>query len=307
MSNPPPVIDYEGSRYSTEFWNSAREYEDRAERIAIRALLPPRGGRLIDIGAGAGRLGDLYLGYDEVILMDYARSTIVEARDHWGQDLRFKFVAADLYALPFVDGVFDSVVMIRVIHHIVDVLRALNNIRAVLKPDGVFVFEFANKRNLKAIARYLLRKQTWSPFDRKPIEFAQLNFDFHPAWMRQQLRLAGFSVRQTRAVSTFRTGALKRLVGAKRLAAIDGVVQRPLAPVAVSPSMFALCFPTPLALPLLSRAVPAQERGAGGEAVFACPTCRTPLPAQPSNDELCCVNGHRWSTREGIYDFKTPA
>src|SRR5512135_996727 len=169
MSNPPPVIDYEGSKYSTEFWTGAREYEDRAERIAIQAMLPPRGGRLIDIGAGAGRLGDLYLGYDEIILMDYARSTIVEARDRWGHDPRFKFVAADLYALPFVDGVFDSVMMIRVIHHIVDVPRALNNIRAVLKPGSAFVFEFANKRNLKAMARYIARRQQWSPFDEKPI------------------------------------------------------------------------------------------------------------------------------------------
>ena len=145
--------------------------------------------------------------------MDYARSTIVEARDRWGHDPRFKFVAADLYALPFVDGVFDSVVMIRVIHHIVDVPRALNNIRAALKPGGVFVFEFANKRNLKSIARYLLRKQKWSPFDRQPIEFVELNFDFHPTWMKQQLSAAGFSIQQTRAVSTFRVSALKRLFG----------------------------------------------------------------------------------------------
>ena len=295
MSKSPPVIDYEGSKYSTEFWNPVREYEDRAERIAIHALLPPRGGRMIDIGAGAGRLGDLYLGYDEVILMDYARSTIVEARDRWGHDPRFKFVAADLYALPFVDGVFDSVVLIRVIHHIVDVPRALNNIRAALKSRGVFVFEFANKRNLKSIARYLLRKQKWSPFDEKPIEFVELNFDFHPAWMRQQLLAAGFSVQQMRAVSTFRLGALKRLFGAQRLAAIDGAVQRPLAPLAVAPSMFTLCSPSPDAI---------QARGRGGE-VFACPTCRAPLPIQPSADELRCANGHRWSTREGIYDFKT--
>src|SRR5512143_327765 len=233
MSQSRPVIDYEGAKYSTEFWNPAREHEDRAERLAIRAMLPPRGGRLIDIGAGAGRLGDLYLGYDEVILMDYARSTVVEARNRWGHDPRFKFVAADLYALPFVDGVFDSVVMIRVIHHIVDVPRALNNIRAVLKPGGVFVFEFANKRNLKAIARYFLRKQKWSPFDQQPVEFAELNFDFHPAWMKRQLRAADLIVRQTRAVSTFRVSALKRLFGAQRLAAIDGALQRPLAPAAV--------------------------------------------------------------------------
>ena len=186
MREAPRVIDYEGSTYSTAFWTGARAYEDRAERIAIHAMLPPRGGRLIDIGAGAGRLGDLYLGYDEVILMDYARSTIIEARDRWGHDPRFKFVAADLYTLPFVDAAFDSVVMIRVIHHIVDVPRALRNIRAALKPSGLFVFEFANKRNLKAIARYALRKQSWSPFEQKPIEFVELNFDFHPDWMKQQ-------------------------------------------------------------------------------------------------------------------------
>lgn len=298
MSEAPRVIDYEGSKYSTEFWSPAREYEDRAERIAIRAMLPPQGGRLIDIGAGAGRTGDLYLGYDEVILMDYARSTIVEARDRWGHDPRFKFVAADLYTLPFVEAAFDSVVMIRVIHHIVDVPRALRNIHLILRPTGMFVFEFANKRNLKAMARYAARRQPWSPFDQKPIEFAELNFDFHPGWMKQQLRQADFDIRQARSVSTFRVGALKRWLGARRLASIDGALQRPLAPLAVSPSMFVLCSPSPD----VSRP---QEKGLGGE-VFACPTCRVPLPGQPMNDELRCANGHRWSTREGIYDFKTP-
>jgi len=239
-------------------------------------------------------------------LMDYARSTIVEARDRWGADPRFRFVAADLYALPFVDGAFDSVVMIRVVHHIVAVPRALQNIRAVLKPGGVFVFEFANKRNLKAIARYIVRKQKWSPFDHEPVEFVELNFDFHPGWMKQQLREAGFVVQQTRAVSTFRIGALKRLFGAQRLAAIDGALQRPLAPLSVAPSIFALCAlhsPTP---GLLSSRVSAQESGPESEAIFACPTCRAPLPAQPVHDRLHCANGHRWSVRGGIYDFKTP-
>jgi SAM-dependent methyltransferase len=232
--------------------------------------------------------------------MDYARSTIVEARDRWGHDPRFRFVAADLYALPFVAGAFDSVVMIRVIHHIVAVPRALGNIRAVLQPGGVFVFEFANKRNLKAIARYIMRKQKWSPFDQQPIEFEELNFDFHPAWMKQQLREAGLTVQETRAVSTFRMGALKRLFGAKRLAAIDGALQRPLASLAVAPSMFTLCSPHP------QTPSPVSGEGEKGGAVFACPTCRAPLPTLPTNDELCCANGHRWSARDAIYDFKTP-
>ena len=299
MIQPPRIIDYEGSKYSTEFWTPSREYEDRAERIAIRAMLPPTGRQLIDIGAGAGRLADLYRGYGEVILMDYARSTVIEARDRWSHDPRFKFVAADLYALPFIDGAFDAVVMIRVIHHIIDVPRALGNIAAILQSNGAFVFEFANKRNLKSIARYALRRQAWSPYDPSPVEFVELNFDFHPAWMKTQLRKAGFSIKATRAVSMFRLSLLKRLFGAKRLATLDGVFQRPLAPLALAPSLFVVCGTPPLT-------VPPVKQGGGKGGLFACPLCRQPLPAQPTNDELRCVNAHRWSTREGIYDFKSP-
>ncbi len=40
----PPICDYEGSNYRTEFWEKrGRDYEDRVERIALRRLLPRRG------------------------------------------------------------------------------------------------------------------------------------------------------------------------------------------------------------------------------------------------------------------------
>jgi len=91
------ICDYEGSRYRTEFWEGqGREYEDRAERIALRKLLPPHGRRLIEIGAGYGRLADLYQGYDEVLLLDYALSQLQQARGRLGND-RFHYIAADLY------------------------------------------------------------------------------------------------------------------------------------------------------------------------------------------------------------------
>ncbi|NJO83820.1 MAG: hypothetical protein HC828_14170 [Blastochloris sp.] len=58
MPQPPKICDYEGSNYRTEFWEGrGREYEDQVERIALRRLLPPEGGRrLLEIGAGFGRL-----------------------------------------------------------------------------------------------------------------------------------------------------------------------------------------------------------------------------------------------------------
>jgi ubiquinone/menaquinone biosynthesis C-methylase UbiE len=288
---PTRVIDYEGSKYSAEFWTPAREYEDRVERIALKAMLPPGGGRLIDIGAGAGRLGGLYLGYAEVVLMDYARSTVLEARQRWGHDPRFKFVAADVYRLPFANAAFDTVVMVRVIHHLADVPKALNPIATTLRSDGAFLLEFANKRNLKSMLRYALRRQAWSPYTREPIEFVELNFDFHPAWMKARMREAGFEIQQQRSVSFFRTGALKRLFGAKALASIDGALQRPLAPLAVSPSLFLKC-------------AARHKVGAGRPAgLFKCPACGSTELAE-SADELTCANGHRWPMRDGVYDFR---
>ena len=287
----PRVIDYEGSNYSTDFWTPAREYEDRAERIALRALLPQAGSRLIEIGAGAGRLGGLYLGYAEIVLMDYARSTVLEARGRWGHDPRFKFVAADVYRLPFAEAAFDAAVMVRVMHHLVDVPKALRQIAGTIQAGGTFVVEFANKRNLKSMLRYALRRQTWSPHTHEPVEFVELNFDFHPAWMRQRIREAGFDIRQQRSASFFRLGALKRLLGAKTLAVMDGALQRPLAPFALAPSQFLKC------------KVPGVKGGVQAAGLFKCPRCgATEWDAAP--EQLVCANGHRWSVRDGVYDFR---
>jgi len=292
-----PVCDYEGSRYRTEFWTQEREYEDRAERIALRKLLPPRGERLIEIGAGAGRLANLYLGYDEIVLVDYARSTLVEAREQIAARFlhhaaRFRFVAADLYALPFADGLFDTVTMVRVLHHVADVPAALAGLAAILKPGAMFVLEFANKRNLKAILRYLTRRQPWSPFAQQPYEFAALNFDFHPAWMEARLREAGFSVKQTLAVSHFRWALLKRLFPAWTLAAADGALQGVGAAWKLSPSVF------------LRAQAPATNRVAPPGMFFRCPACRSAKMNELPDTVTCGGCGRTWHVREGIYEFK---
>ena len=91
-----PICDYEGSTYRTDFWEGqGREYEDLAERAALRALLPPEGGRLLDIGAGFGRLAALYGGYRQVVLLDYSFSQLQYARQRLGDG--FVYVAADIY------------------------------------------------------------------------------------------------------------------------------------------------------------------------------------------------------------------
>jgi SAM-dependent methyltransferase len=233
------ICDYEGTSYRARFWEGqGREYEDLAERIALRHLLPPKGRRIIEFGAGFGRLTDLYNGYDQVILLDYAKSGLREAQARLGRSGRFLYVAADIFHLPLAPGACDAAVTVRVLHHLVDVAAALRGVAETLQPGGAYVLEYANKRNIKAIGRYALRRQNWSPFSPDPYEFADLNFDFHPEWMKEQLRSAGFRLDAGRAVSHFRSEFIKRLISSKVLAALDGSIQEISAAWKLSPSVF---------------------------------------------------------------------
>ena len=237
--NNPPVCDYEGSDYQTSFWDrGGREYEDRTEAIALRRLLPKRGRILLELGAGAGRNTPRYLGFDRIILLDYSRTQLEQAQLRLGPSNKYIYVAADAYRLPFVDGLFDTVTMIRTLHHMADARRALAQVKNVLRSEGVFILEYANKLNLKAIVRYLLGKQKWSPFTLEPVEFAALNFDFHPKAIQKWLKDLEFTIERTLTVSHFRVGFIKRVIPTSILVSLDSLFQWTGALWQLSPSVF---------------------------------------------------------------------
>jgi len=297
MKKSPAICDYEGSAYRTEFWVQEREYEDAVERVAMQALLPPTGRRLIEVGAGFGRLTDLYAGYDEVVLMDYARSQLLQARELWGDAApggrpRYRYVLADFYDLPFAAGLFDTVVMVRTLHHAADGPTVLNGVSRTLAPAGSFVLEFANKHNLKAILRYIFRRQDWNPFTLEPVEFVELNFDFHPKTVQTWLKNLDFQVQRYLTVSHFRLDIIKRLVPLKLLVGMDSLLQHTGNLIQLSPSVF-----------VRAQAVGGPQR-VDGNAFFRCPACKHALP-NIGNGHLECSNcGSRWGIQDGIYNFK---
>lgn len=287
----PRILDYGESTYRQDFWGKGREYEDMAERIALCRLLPPEGGRLLEIGAGFGRLTPLYQGYREVVLLDYSESLLQDALSAWGTD-KFRYVAANWYNLPFADGAFDTVVTVRVLHHAEELPSLLAQIARVLAPGGVYVLEFANKRNLKAIARYLLRRQDWSPFNREPVEFYPLHWDFHPLWMEAVLHDLGFTIEERLTVSHFRFAPLKRLAPARWLAAADAAFQWTGRWFQFAPSV-------------LFRARTAGEPVPAGERpLFRCVACGDAPVATARGLECAC--GCLYPLRDGILDFKNP-
>jgi ubiquinone/menaquinone biosynthesis C-methylase UbiE len=224
-------------RYRDVFWTT-RGYEDRCDRIALRALLPRAGGRLLEVGAGFGRLADEYAGYESVVLFDASAELLGAARQRLASDSRFEFILGDAHHLPFADGAFDTIVCVRAIHNFTDPAAVFAEFARLLRPDGTLVVEFANKRHLKAIARWLLRRQDWSPFSDEPHEYLPLHFDRSPRATTRLLEAAGFRIGQRRAVSLFRLGPLTRRVPATLLASLERPLQGLLGPLAIGPSVY---------------------------------------------------------------------
>lgn len=298
--NTPPVCNYEGSDYQTSFWDKGgREYEDRTEAIALKRLLPPRGRLMLELGAGAGRNTPRYLGFDRIVLLDYSRTQLEQAQARLGASDKYIYVAADVYRLPFVDGLFDAATMIRVLHHMADAPKALEQVRNVLDSGGIFILEFANKMNLKAIFRYLLGRQEWSPFTLEPVEFVKLNFDFHPRAVRNWLQGLGFSIERTLTLSHFRVGLLKRIIPTGILVFLDSLFQWTGAWWQLTPSVFV-------------KAVGARQASGGRRRepsvleFFKCPACdHSPLLEKTGYLE-CPGCKKKWEIRDGIHDFREP-
>jgi ubiquinone/menaquinone biosynthesis C-methylase UbiE len=296
----PPVCNYEGSDYQTSFWEQGgREYEDRAEAIALKRLLPQSGRLMLELGAGAGRNTPRYSGFERVVLVDYSTTQLEQAQSRLGKSERYIFVAADIYHLPFREGLFDAATMIRTLHHMADAPKALEQIRKTLQPGATFILEYANKLNLKAILRYWLGRQKWNPFSREPVEFAALNFDFHPTAIRNWLHRLGFSIEKTLTVSHFRLGWIKRIIPPRLLAALDGFFQPTGEWFQLTPSVF----------------VRSKVKGRKSQVsiprnvveIFKCPECGGGDLQEKAGYLECPQCQARWAVKDGIYDFRSQA
>jgi len=301
MTNTPPVCNYEGSDYQTSFWEQGgREYEDRAEAIALRRLLPEHGKLMLELGAGAGRNTPRYAGFERIVVLDYSTTQLAQAQQKLGRSDKYIYVAADIYRLPLRDRQFDAATMIRTLHHMADAPKALGQVWNVLQPNAVFILEFANKLNFKSILRYLLGKQAWNPFALEPVEFVKLNFDFHPKAIRNWLGELGFSIEKTLTVSHFRLGLIKRIVPAKILAALDGLFQPTGAFWQFTPSVFVKA--------KVGKKDAGKMNGFPVNVIelFKCPDCGSEKLEEKKDHLHCQKCQANWAVNEGIYDFRQP-
>ncbi len=238
------ICDYSDTDYA-QFWAGGdRIYEDQSERNALRRLTADMSGTCLEIGAGYGRLVNEYARQcSQVLLTDYAEPLLVQAqRRIWQLGLdNVTCMRLNLYELQRCGRQFDNAICIRVMHHVEAVPDFFRQVNLTLHDGGAFILEYANKRNLLEILRWLFHRPNIGPFDRQPSERKDnVYYNFHPAYIADMLRQNGFEIEQELSVSIFRSRCLKRLLPQHLLSGLDRLLQRPLGPLHLSPSVFLL-------------------------------------------------------------------
>jgi ubiquinone/menaquinone biosynthesis C-methylase UbiE len=307
--------DYENYDYR-QFWkDDKRLYEDSAERIAIKKFIGPfekKGRVFIDLGCGFGRLFSEYKDFEKIILVDYSVSNLKNARETIGKFLNYDkalmekivFVAADVISLPFRSSFADVAMTVRVMHHIDNVEKFINEASRILKPGGYFLVEFANKRNLKNILKFMFGRLKQSPFDIRPLQIGATILDYHPKFIKSLLRQKGFKILKQVSASNYRLGFLKRHINLKVLIFFERIHQNIFSFIDTGPSIFLKTINSaPVQTVFGSTASLASIEDF--KTYFCCPACRgESLEIDSSGKIICTSCKSEFYMDDGIYIFK---
>jgi 2-polyprenyl-3-methyl-5-hydroxy-6-metoxy-1,4-benzoquinol methylase len=158
------------SRAAYETWHDRYDVDREADapwhRLVKRHLDPEadlRGKRILEIGCGRGGFACWLAAHSalpaQVVAADFAE-TAVSKGAAWAAELRLNDVVwrvADVQALPFSDGDFDTVVSCETIEHVADPRQALRELARVLKPGGRLFLTTPNYLGPMGLYRVYLR------------------------------------------------------------------------------------------------------------------------------------------------------
>lgn len=230
-----------------KYWDG-RDYENQAERIAIKRLLKGKHFKnAADIGGGFGRLCIFLENYaDKVTLAEPSQQQLDIAKeflkDH--PEIDKKLTQAD--DLKFKDNSLDLITMIRVMHHLPDPSEEFKEIKRVLSKDGYLILELANYSHARNRIKHILKAQK---MPEKPVDIRskknqnkqEIPFVNHnPKTVVRQLAHAGLKVEKVLSVSNLRSPGLKKIVPVGAMLKVESFLQAKLAKTYFGPSVFFL-------------------------------------------------------------------
>ena len=148
---------------------------------------------VLDLGCGGGFMAEAIARRGaQVTGLDPAAKAIDAARRHardGGLDIAYEVGVGE--DLPFEEGRFDIVVCVDVLEHVEDVARTLAEVRRVLKPGGLFLFDTINRTALAGFVVVFLAESVLRILPRgthDPDKFIR------PAELCSMLESCGFAV-----------------------------------------------------------------------------------------------------------------
>lgn len=123
-------------------------------QIFLKLLNKKDGEKVLEIGCSSGFLTE-QLG--EVTAIDTSKNMLKIAQQ---KNLKATVLEADMFKLPFKNNSFDKVITMRVWNHLnkEDLKKALKEVRRVLKPNGILVFDIEEKNWLRRFINFFYKR-----------------------------------------------------------------------------------------------------------------------------------------------------
>lgn len=307
------VANYEMNDYDySQFWQG-RQYEDIAERMLLRKLFRKyiknqNTKNIVDIGGAYGRLSEFYKDtFKSFMISDYSTHELEHAAKTLEQyNEKMKLVAANAYHLPFCDSSIDSILSVRLIHHIATPELMIQEISRVLKPDGTLILEVAHKHHVLALLRAIFTGKVGEYLTNRPhhishkqdaqgIKEGQVSiiYAFSKFHIKSLIEKNNMELVEIASCSFFRSNIIKKIVPIQVLIFFEGILQ----------NIFGWAYSTP-SLFFVAR----KKNGTINEnnEIFCCPICKGKL-IQESSRYFCNHCQKEFTVNKvGIVDFREP-
>jgi ubiquinone/menaquinone biosynthesis C-methylase UbiE len=282
---------YENADYEI-FWTGIQQQKlDELEQVLVAKMLHLPARRMMDIGCGYGRLWDRYQTQcDEIVLLDSSKSLLQQAYQRSGG--RAVCLACDLHAIPFRDGMFDQIMMVRVLHHLPDTHTALAELSRLITPGGHLLFSYCNKKNAERVFRWLVGRNPYHPYKLEPAWVWERFFMHHPRYIHLNLQDVGLHVEREMGA-----GVMDKIAGVLGKAGKKFPLGISLASLfarqAIAPWIFVdtLKMGEHLNFPLLPL-----------EQLMQCPQCKSGLQKNESG-LYCSACDTLYPLKDGVYHF----
>lgn len=309
------VVDYDSGYNYESFWDS-RGYEEWAETHALQRLAPQLGHNhwLADFGGGFGRNAIHYpLLADRAILIDYSVVNLSAAATRLEEEIgagHVHLVRADLSAMPLVDAAVDSAIVIRVLHHLVNLDSALAEMARVV--GRRWLLDIPIKHHALGRLRSALRRQSAQMSTPEPLLTGSTEFPFHTYHLptvRHRLDELGWNTRVVASVNNFRRWDQllpKAVVRTLRPAvySLEVAAQR-LGRQWWGPSQFVVAWRRRAVTPRLGQPVTGVSPHLAELAQrLQCPRCRQSLTWTEAA-ATCTACARTYPKRNGFWDFVT--